>query len=56
MREAVDLACAALRLHAGLGLGEGQVENPVGLVRERFFTPRIRVNSYEELNERLTSA
>ena len=28
----------------------GQVENQVGLVRERFFTPRLRVRSYEELN------
>jgi hypothetical protein len=26
------------------------VENQVGLVRERFFTPRLRVASYEELN------
>ena len=28
----------------------GQVENQVGLVRERFFTPRLRVKSYDELN------
>jgi hypothetical protein len=27
-----------------------QVENQVGLVRERFFTPRLRITSYEELN------
>jgi len=48
----------ANRLHAGLGLGEGTepalakagVENQVGVVRERFFTPRLRVASYEELN------
>jgi len=48
----------ANRLHAGLGLGEGAepalakagVENQVGVVRERFFTPRLRVASYEELN------
>ena len=26
------------------------VENQVGVVRERFFTPRLRVASYEELN------
>jgi hypothetical protein len=26
------------------------VENQVGLVRERFFTPRLRVKSYDELN------
>jgi transposase len=28
----------------------GQVENQVGLVRERFFTPRLRFKSYDELN------
>jgi transposase len=32
------------------GLEKGQVENQVGLVRERFFTPRLRFKSYEELN------
>lgn len=32
------------------GWEKGQVENQVGLVRERFFTPRIRVKSYDELN------
>jgi transposase len=32
------------------GWEKGQVENQVGLVRERFFTPRLRVKSYEELN------
>ena len=32
------------------GWEKGQVENQVGLVRERFFTPRLRVGSYEELN------
>src|SRR6476619_7162078 len=32
------------------GWEKGQVENQVGLVRERFFTPRRRVTSYEELN------
>ncbi len=37
-------------MHAGIGLEKGQVENQVGLVRERFFTPRVRVKSYEELN------
>lgn len=31
-------------------MASGQVENQVGLVRERFFTPRLRVSSYEELN------
>ena len=52
------LPCRANRLHAGLGLGKGAepapakagVENQVGVVRERFFTPRLRVASYEELN------
>src|SRR6185503_11453042 len=52
------LSGRANRLHAGLGLGEGAepalakagVENQVGVVRERFFTPRLRVASYEELN------
>ncbi len=51
------------RMHAGIGLGsgrtvaegrvsrpDGQIENQVGLVRERFFTPRLRVKSYDELN------
>ena len=32
------------------GWEKGQVENQVGLVRERLFTPRLRVKSYEELN------
>ncbi len=32
------------------GWEKGQVENQVGLVRERFFTPRLRVKSLEELN------
>ena len=34
----------------GAGWEKGQVENQVGRVRERFFTPRLRVKSYEELN------
>ena len=32
------------------GWEKGQVENQVGLVRERLFTPRLRVKSYDELN------
>jgi hypothetical protein len=32
------------------GWEQGQVENQVGVVRERFFTPRLRMASYEELN------
>jgi transposase len=32
------------------GWEKGQVENQVGLVRERFFTPRLRFRSYEEMN------
>ena len=29
---------------------KGQVENQVGVVRQRFFAPRVRAKSYEELN------
>jgi transposase len=36
------------------GWEKGQVENQVGLVRERFFTPRLRFKNYEELNAWLT--
>jgi transposase len=32
------------------GWEKGQVENQVGVVRERFFTPRLRAASYDELN------
>jgi transposase len=32
------------------GWEKGQVENQVGLVRERIFTPRLRVSSLDELN------
>ena len=32
------------------GWEKAQVENQVGLVRERFFTPRLRVKSFDELN------
>jgi transposase len=32
------------------GWEKGQVENQVGLVRERFFTPRLRMKSYDDLN------
>src|SRR5277367_3312128 len=32
------------------GWEKGQVENQVGLVRERFFTPRLRVKTYDEMN------
>ena len=32
------------------GWEKGQVESRVGTVRQRFFTPRVRVKSYEELN------
>ena len=34
----------------GSGWEKGQVENQVGLVRERFFAPRVRARSYDELN------
>lgn len=32
------------------GWEKGQVENQVGVVRRRFFSPRVRVKSYAELN------
>jgi transposase len=32
------------------GWEKGQVENQVGLVRERFFTPRLKIKSYDDLN------
>jgi hypothetical protein len=32
------------------GWEKGQVENQVGLVRERFFTPRLRFKAFDELN------
>jgi hypothetical protein len=35
------------------GWEKGQVENQVGLVRERFFTPRLRFKSLDELNDGL---
>jgi transposase len=36
------------------GWEKGQVENQVGLVRERFFTPRLRFKNYDEMNAWLT--
>jgi transposase len=36
------------------GWEKGQVENQVGLVRERLFTPRLRIKTYDELNAWLT--
>jgi hypothetical protein len=35
-------------------MARGQVENQVGTVRQRFFSPRVRVKSYEALNAWLT--
>jgi hypothetical protein len=32
------------------GWEKGQVENQVGLARQRFFTPRLRFKSYDEMN------
>jgi hypothetical protein len=32
------------------GWEKGKVENQVGLVRERFFTPRLRFKTYDDLN------
>ena len=37
------------------GWEKGQVENQVRVVRRRFFTPRIKVNNFKELNEQLRS-
>ena len=34
----------------GAGWEKGQVENQVGMIRGRFFTPRLRFQSYDELN------
>jgi transposase len=34
----------------GAGWEKGQVENQVGTIRERLFTPRLRFKTYEELN------
>ena len=45
MGESAPVACTPAS-----GWEKGQVENQVGLVRERFFTPRLRVKSYAELN------
>ena len=36
------------------GWEKGQVENQVGLVRQRFFTPRLRFKTYDEMNAWLT--
>jgi transposase len=36
------------------GWEKGQVENQVGLIRERIFAPRLRVKTYDELNAWLT--
>jgi transposase len=32
------------------GWEKGQIENQVGLVRERFFTSRLRFKTYDEMN------
>ena len=37
----------------GLGWEKGQVENQVGLIRERFFTPKVRVRSFAYRSHRL---
>lgn len=34
----------------GLGWEKDQVENQVGVIRQRFFAPRVRAKSHEELN------
>src|SRR4051812_44055842 len=39
------------RLHTGIGLGEGASREPGwALIRERFFTPRLRFKNLDELN------
>ena len=45
-----DADCGDDRPDQTRGWETGQVENQVGLVRERFLTPRLRVKSYDELN------
>jgi transposase len=35
----------------GAGWEKGQVENQVGTLRERWFTPRLRFKDYAELND-----
>src|SRR5664279_5422625 len=42
-----DRACG---LHTRLGMGEGQVENQVGNLRDQMFRPKPRVKSLAELN------
>lgn len=37
-------------MHPWRGLGKGQVENQVGLVRRRFFSPRPKAKNLVELN------
>jgi hypothetical protein len=37
-------------LSAASGWEKGKVENQVGTVRQRFFSPRVRVRRYEKLN------
>ena len=42
-------------LHASIRLGEGAGRRTtVGLVRQRFFTPRLRFKTYDEMNAWLT--
>lgn len=40
-------------LHASIGWEDGQVKNQLGIARDRFLTPCLRVKSLEELNVRL---
>lgn len=42
--------CPGGSLHAGVWLGEGPGREPGQSVRERFFTPRLRFKSYDEMN------
>jgi hypothetical protein len=42
---------ASTTWQAASGWEKGQVESQVGLVRERFFTPRLRFKNLDELSD-----
>lgn len=37
-------------MHSRSRLGEGASENRVGNIRERFFSPRLKFKTYEDVN------
>ena len=49
-RRQVDLVVFTDDIGYQMRTQKGQVENQVGVVRRRFFVPRLRFKSYEELN------